>query len=111
MLQGQVAQLTSQNQTLSAKVDVLTAERATEGEELHALKDQLVARKAELERELKKKEKLDQDLKESRAQLDARADDIKTRQGEIAKKEEALRKVNSKLREETREKDRLEGKM
>merc|ERR1711937_328785 len=37
--------------------------------------------------------------------------DIKTRQGEIAKKEEALRKVNSKLRDETREKDRLEGKM
>merc|ERR1712193_484337 len=35
MLQGQVAQLTSQNQTLSAKVDVLTAERETEGHELH----------------------------------------------------------------------------
>ena len=35
---------------------------------------------AELERELRKKEKLDQDLKESRAQLDARAEDIKTRQ-------------------------------
>merc|ERR1711985_53024 len=101
MLQGQVAQLTSQNQTLSAKVDVLTTERETEGHELHTLKEQLVARKAELERELRKKEKLDQDLKESRAQLDARAEDIKTRQGEIAKKEEALRKVNSKLRDET----------
>merc|ERR1719248_252823 len=35
MLQGQVAQLTSQNQTLSAKVDVITAERETEGHELH----------------------------------------------------------------------------
>ena len=37
-------------------------------------------RQAELERELRKKEKLDQDLKESRAQLDARAEDIKARQ-------------------------------
>merc|ERR1711937_629050 len=37
--------------------------------------------------------------------------DIKNRQGEIAKREEALRKVNAKLRDETREKDRLEGKM
>merc|ERR1719181_976310 len=110
MLQGQVAQLTTQNQTLSAKVDVLTAERETEGHELHTLKEQLVARKAELERELRKKEKLDQDLKESRAQLDTRAEDIKTRQAEITKREEALRKVNGKLREETREKDRLEGK-
>jgi len=111
MLQGQVAQLTSQNQTLSAKVDVLTAERETEGHELHGLKEQLVARKAELERELRKKEKLDQDLKESRAQLDARAEDIKARQVDISKKEEALRKVNGKLREETRERDRLEAKM
>merc|ERR1719324_892580 len=78
---------------------------------LHGLKEQLVARKAELERELRKKEKLDQDLKESRAQLDARAEDIKARQVDISKKEEALRKVNGKLREETRERDRLEAKM
>merc|ERR1719181_1152838 len=54
---------------------------------------------------------LDQDLKESRAQLDARAEDIKARQAEITKREEALRRVNGKLREETRERDRLEGKM
>jgi len=111
MLQGQVAQLTNQNQALSSKVDSMLAEKEQEGGELTGLKDQLVQRKTELERELRKKEKLDQELKESRAALDESAEEIRRKSQEIHQKQDALHAVHGQLREQHKERDRLDGKM
>merc|ERR1719399_1216182 len=111
MLQGQVSQLTNQSTALTSKVDALTKEKERESEGLQDLKEQLLEKKNELERELKRKEKLDADLKESRVLLDKRAEEIADASAEWQEKHGKLTKANHDLRDQRKESERLQTKM
>merc|ERR1719253_1679480 len=69
MLQGQVVQLQQQNGDLTTRVGKLEQERQSGNNELTNLKEQYEQRLAEAEKEQKKKNKLDQDLKELRQEM------------------------------------------
>jgi len=110
MLQGQVTQLTQQNNALQEKVDTYSQSCREDKAELEELKEQLLARKTECERELRKKEKLDRDLKESRKFLDARADDIKNKTEEVNGKKQQLQQIQETLRKQRKDEAQLKVK-
>merc|ERR1712066_705980 len=66
MLHGQVAQLTTTNADLKGRVEKLAQERDAGNQILMSLRDQLEQLDQECERQLKRKEKLDKDLKDLR---------------------------------------------
>jgi len=85
MLHGQVGQLSQTNADLNTRVSKLDAERQSGGNVLAGLKDQLEQLLAESERQQKRKEKLDKDLKELRHTMETRQNEINTKKEEHAR--------------------------
>eukprot|EP00747_Dinoflagellata_sp_TGD_P210717 gnl/TRDRNA2_/TRDRNA2_83982_c0_seq2.p1 gnl/TRDRNA2_/TRDRNA2_83982_c0~~gnl/TRDRNA2_/TRDRNA2_83982_c0_seq2.p1 ORF type:complete len:859 (+),score=296.61 gnl/TRDRNA2_/TRDRNA2_83982_c0_seq2:153-2729(+) len=100
MLQGQVAQLATQNTDLHTKVAKLDAERLAENSELMNLREQLDQRVSEAEKQQQRKEKLDKELKDLRGQMEVRQNEIQAKQEEFKHNEEDIAKLEAAIKAE-----------
>mmetsp|Transcript_87719 Transcript_87719/g.246441 ORF Transcript_87719/g.246441 Transcript_87719/m.246441 type:complete len:868 (-) Transcript_87719:149-2752(-) len=100
MLQGQVGQLSATNSDLNARVNKLEFDRAAGGSVLSGLKEQLDQLMEEGERQQKRKEKLDMDLKDLRNALEAKQNEIALKKEESQKNAEAIAKLEGEYKTE-----------
>lgn len=107
MLQGQVVQLQQQNSDLNTKVAKLDAERAAGSSELASLKGDLEALNDEAEKQQKRKDKLDKDLKDLRQSMEARQNDINSKKEEFREGAEVIGRLEKQLQDEQAEEERL----
>lgn len=68
--------------------------------EVCELKDAIAQRKLESERETRKKERLEREMKESRQLLEAKNSEIKAKQAQIQKGQEEIQRLDQKCREQ-----------
>merc|ERR1711953_1570169 len=95
MLQGQVGQLSQTNSDLTARVAKLEAERQAGGNVLAELRDQLDQLLMESEQMLKRKEKLDRELKDLRHTMEARQNEINTNKEIMSRNSEQNAKLEA----------------
>lgn len=107
MLQGQVGQMQQQHTDLSARVAKLELERQQGNTELFELREQLQSLVEEAERQQRRKESLDKQLKEQRQTLEARQSEINARKEELGRGKENVHQLERQLREEKVEAERL----
>eukprot|EP00928_Gymnodinium_smaydae_P081128 TRINITY_DN646_c0_g3_i2.p1 TRINITY_DN646_c0_g3~~TRINITY_DN646_c0_g3_i2.p1 ORF type:complete len:867 (+),score=304.02 TRINITY_DN646_c0_g3_i2:144-2744(+) len=103
MLQGSVGQLSMTNQELQQKVQKLEAEKLSGGNIYHALKEELEQLLAEAERQQKRKEKLDKDLKDLRHNMEIRQNEINAKKEDKTKLDEAIAKMEADVAAEKQE--------
>jgi len=107
MLNGQVQQMQQQNMDLTARVGKLEQERQEGTGELQQLRDTLEKLLEESDRQQKRKEKLDKDLKDLRLGLESKQAEINLKKEEYAKGQEHQTQLERHLREEKQEVERL----
>ncbi|CAE8624324.1 unnamed protein product, partial [Polarella glacialis] len=99
MLQSQASQMQQQNVDLNARVQALELERQKGNGELVRLKEMLDQLLEEADRHQKKKEKLDQDLKDLRGALEVKQTEINTKREELMGQREGYSTLERQLRE------------
>ncbi|KXZ47347.1 hypothetical protein GPECTOR_36g70 [Gonium pectorale] len=84
----------TQEKLRAAETDKLQAEM-----DIQQLKDAVAEKKAEAEREIRKKERMEKEMKELRQQLEVRSSEIKQKQMQVTTTEEQVGKLEQMLRE------------
>lgn len=86
--------------------DMIEKERTIENEkvaaeaEIHQLKDLIATKKSESDREQRKKDKLEKEMEDGRAQLEALSTEVKGKQATLAKTQEELQRLEAALKEQ-----------
>jgi len=101
--EAQAAQIQSLGQEISgylAKLEAIQGEIASANEEMAGLKEIIAARKAEAEKEGSRKEKLEAEVRQLRAALEGRQQEIKDKVGALARSQDNITRLEITLREE-----------
>jgi len=110
MLHAQVAQLQQQHADLTATVQKLEVERQAGGSELAIVKGELEDLVVRNEEQLKRKEQLDRELKESRQAMEALQNEINARKDEKNRNAEAIAQLDGQLTAEKTRSDQLRNR-
>jgi len=100
MLSGQVGQLQTQNSDLGLKVQKLEAERAASSSNLLQLQEELQKLLDDNEQQLKKKDKVEKEMKEVRNTIELTQNEINAKKEVLNRSEEALAQLESQVKEE-----------
>ncbi|BBN13317.1 cilia- and flagella-associated protein 58 [Marchantia polymorpha subsp. ruderalis] len=84
-----------QEKAKSAEADKINLEH-----DIGVLKDQLSAKRAECDREMKKKERLEREVKELKNSLDSKQNEVKEKMGTMVEQQEVVAKLETTLREQ-----------
>ena len=102
----QIVSLRNEVMDLSERLRRAEADKLEIEGQLHTLKDTITSKKAEGEREQRKKEKMEKEMADLRLQLDQRTSEVKSKQVSIAQGEETVAKLEASLKEQRSATDR-----
>eukprot|EP00921_Rhytidocystis_pertsovi_P015386 GHVQ01024468.1.p1 GENE.GHVQ01024468.1~~GHVQ01024468.1.p1 ORF type:complete len:519 (-),score=84.25 GHVQ01024468.1:150-1706(-) len=97
LLSQTVAQLSTQNSELFENVQDLESRKAQGESEIQGLRELLQTKKTEAEREQRRKERLDKELKELRQTLEQRHAELKIKQTQMQQEKETIGKLEAQL--------------
>lgn len=100
MLSGQVGQLQTQNSDLGLKVQKLEAERQASSSNLLQLQEELQKLLDDNEQQLKKKDKVEKEMKEVRNTIELTQNEINAKKEVLNRNEEALAQLESQVKDE-----------
>lgn len=106
-----IVQLRKEITELNEKVRVSEEHKITMEHELSMQKDQISAKKAECERELKRKERMEKEIRELKVSLESKQNEIKSKQQEVADSQEQVEKLEHQLREQKQLADKVQKEL
>eukprot|EP00898_Chlorokybus_atmophyticus_P000353 jgi/Chlat1/1318/Chrsp118S01746 len=98
--QSAVVSLRAEVSDSAEKLRLAEAERIAAEHDAHSLREQIAARKADAEREQRKKERMEKEMKELRGGLEARQAEIRSKQALVAQGQEQLARYEVLLKEQ-----------
>jgi chromosome segregation ATPase len=105
---AQIVQLRNEANDMQEKYQALDDERMKLDQETSSLKEALATKKAENDREVRRKERLEKELKEVRIVADNRASEIKQKQTLIQQGAEQIARQDLQLRDERANRERAQ---
>ncbi|KAJ7531789.1 hypothetical protein O6H91_14G058500 [Diphasiastrum complanatum] len=97
---GQIVQLRREITELNEKLGNADEQKTSMEHDLGLLRDQIAAKKAEGEREVKKKERMEKEIKDLKASVEAKQNEIKLKQAAVTEAQEQVAKLDHSLREQ-----------
>eukprot|EP00002_Diphylleia_rotans_P004987 TRINITY_DN1392_c1_g3_i1.p1 TRINITY_DN1392_c1_g3~~TRINITY_DN1392_c1_g3_i1.p1 ORF type:complete len:887 (-),score=260.76 TRINITY_DN1392_c1_g3_i1:165-2825(-) len=97
---SQIVALRNEISELLEKIRGLDDVKLSNEHEIQSLKDQLISRKADADREQRRKERLEKEVKELKVLLDTRNSELKTKQSQIVTATEQITKLEHQIREQ-----------
>eukprot|EP00887_Chlorella_sp_A99_P000486 scaffold17.g486.t1 len=104
----QIVSLRSEVASFNERMRAAEIEKAGLDEEVQGLREQVAQRKAEADKELKRKERLEKEIRDMRAVLEARQSDIRDKAAAVQQSEEHVAKLQGLLRESQAANERLQ---
>eukprot|EP00744_Colponema_vietnamica_P002008 GILI01003228.1.p1 GENE.GILI01003228.1~~GILI01003228.1.p1 ORF type:complete len:876 (-),score=300.10 GILI01003228.1:348-2975(-) len=102
-----ISNLHAENAQMFEKVQKLETEKLTLDNEIQGLKDMIAAKKAETEREQRRKERLEQELKALRGNMDSKHAEIKQKQALLQQGQEQIAKLEQQLKDSKAQMDKV----
>ena len=97
---SQIVALRNEVMELGERVRSIEAQKLEVESEMHQLRDQISQKRAEGERELRKKDRMEKEMRDLRALLDERALDLKQKQLAVQQAEEQAQRIEMLLKEQ-----------
>eukprot|EP00002_Diphylleia_rotans_P000333 TRINITY_DN10172_c0_g3_i1.p1 TRINITY_DN10172_c0_g3~~TRINITY_DN10172_c0_g3_i1.p1 ORF type:complete len:860 (+),score=260.50 TRINITY_DN10172_c0_g3_i1:63-2642(+) len=97
---SQIVNLRGQITELTEKIRVLEGEKISSEHEIHTLKELIAAKKAESDREQRRKERLEKELKDLKTILENKQIEIKSKHSLITTNNEQITRLDHQLREQ-----------
>ena len=97
---NQIVQLRNEITELVEKIKMVENEKLESEEEIATLKDLISSKKAEGDRELRNKEKLERDLRDARQIIEQKNVEVRSKQEAIARAKEEISKLEGTVREQ-----------
>lgn len=105
---NQIVQLRNEGMEYHERIRAAEAEKLDLENEIHQLRDSISAKKAEGERELRKKERMEKEMKELKATLEQRTQEIKMKQSLVAQGEDQISRLEQMLKEQRASTDKAQ---
>merc|ERR1712166_1023995 len=96
----EVDELTKETRYLKDRLSNLETSKEQIDEEIKGLRDQQQARKLEMEREHRRKERHEKDLKELKRMLDDHTMEIKSKTGQLAQAEDSIGRLEQRVKDQ-----------
>ncbi|MCO5589082.1 hypothetical protein L7F22_043048 [Adiantum nelumboides] len=103
-----IVQLRKDITELNEKVRITDEQKVNLEHELNTQKDQIASKKADCEREMKKKERLEKEIRELKVSLEGKQAEVKGKEQEVLGNQEQVEKMEHQLREQKQLTDKVQ---
>ncbi|KAI5082160.1 hypothetical protein GOP47_0001903 [Adiantum capillus-veneris] len=103
-----IVQLRKDITELNERVRITEEQKVNLEHELNTQKDQIASKKAECEREMKKKERLEKEIRELKVSLEGKQAEVKGKEQEVVENQEQVEKMEHQLREQKQLTDKVQ---